>query len=80
MSDKPTGRDPVGRVAAPRQAIVKQPGRARRAKLTPAPNTDPSPETPIEREEGGVAAVPNAGPGARGENDDRLRRDRPPHW
>lgn len=62
-----------------RQAVVKQPG-ARRAKLTPAPNTDPSPETPIEREEGGVASAGPAVPGARGENDDRLRRDRPPHW
>lgn len=62
-----------------RQAVVKQPG-ARRAKLTPAPNTDPSPDTPIEREEGGVASVGEAAPGARGENDDRLKRDRPPHW
>jgi len=61
---------------APRQPIVRQRG-ARRAKLLPAPNTDPSPEAPIEREDGGVAP---AGPGSRGENDDRLRRDRPPHW
>lgn len=62
--------------ARPRQPIVRQRG-ARRARLLPAPNTDPSPDVPIEREEGGIA--PSAA-GSRGENDDRLRRDRPPHW
>ncbi|TFB55181.1 hypothetical protein [Cryobacterium tagatosivorans] len=62
--------------AGPRQPIVRQRG-ARRARLLPAPNTDPSPDVPIEREEGGTA--PSA-EGSRGENDDRLRRDRPPHW
>lgn len=67
------------RTVAPRQSIVKAPG-ARRAKLTPAPNTDSSPDTPIEREEGGVASVDKTVPGAWGENDDRLKRDRPPHW
>lgn len=61
---------------APRQPIVRQRS-ARRAKLLPAPNTDPSPEVPVEREDGGVAP---AGSGSRGENDDRLRQDRPPHW
>lgn len=65
-----------GETGAPRQPIVRQRG-ARRAKLLPAPNTDPSPDVPIEREDGGVAPA-GAGPG--GENDDRLRRDRPPHW
>ncbi|RNE56997.1 hypothetical protein [Cryobacterium tepidiphilum] len=59
----------------PRQRVVKAPGRARRAALTPAPETDPSPEVPVPRGEGGVASS-----GVRGENDDRLRRDRPPHW
>lgn len=59
----------------PRQRVVKAPGRARRAKLTPAPDTDPSPELPVPRAEGGVAST-----GVRGENDERLRRDRPPHW
>lgn len=62
--------------AVPRQPIVRQRG-ARRARLLPAPNTDPNPDVPIDREEGGVA--PSAA-GSRGENDDRLRRDRPPHW
>ena len=64
----------------PRQAIVKQPGRVRRAKLMPAPNTDPHPDPPVEREEGGVASVGSGVAGFRGENDARLKRDRPPHW
>ena len=64
------------KTGAPRQPIVRQRG-ARRSKLLPAPNTDPSPDLPIEREDGGVAPT-GAGPG--GENDERLRRDRPPHW
>lgn len=63
--------------AGPRQAVVKATGRARRARLTPAPDTDPSPESAVAREEGGVAS---AGTAARGENDDRLKQDRPPHW
>ena len=66
----------AGTTGAPRQPIVRQRG-ARRAKLLPAPNTDPSPDVPIEREEGGVAPTAS---GSRGANDDRLRRDRPPHW
>lgn len=64
----------------PRQAIVKVGGSARRARLEPAPNTDPSPDVPVEREEGGVAPVAGGRPANRGENDDRLRQDRPPHW
>jgi len=68
--------EPAGTTGAPRQPIVRQRG-ARRAKLLPAPNTDPNPDVPIEREEGGVAP---AASGSRGANDDRLLRDRPPHW
>jgi hypothetical protein len=68
---------------APRQVVVKAPGHARRAKLTPAPHTDPSPEAPRESRNGRSAdagSVASAAPGAAGENDDRLKRDRPPHW
>ncbi|MFC5928336.1 hypothetical protein [Cryobacterium melibiosiphilum] len=60
-----------------RQPIVKQPGRSRRAKLLPAPDTDPDPHPPVLREEGGVAS---ASPGSRSANDAQLRQDRPPHW
>lgn len=65
-----------------RQPIVRQPGKARRAKLLPAPDTDPHPistgsiQASVLREEGGVAQGGEA-PSA---NDARLRQDRPPHW
>jgi hypothetical protein len=60
-----------------RQPIVKAPGRSRRAKLLPAPDTDPNPHPPVLREEGGVAS---ATPGSRSANEGQLRQDRPPHW
>jgi hypothetical protein len=73
----------------PRQAVVKAPGRARRAKLTPAPDTDPSPEAPVGLRDEAVTGVADAASATSavhqrkaepGENDERLRRDRPPHW
>ena len=64
----------------PRQSVVKSAGTSRRARLTPAPDTDPDPHPPVQREEGGVVPADPAGPGTRGVNDDRLRQDRPPHW
>ncbi len=76
-----TGDTPPGPVpVAPRQAVVRQPGRARRAKLMPAPDTDPNPHPPVLREEGGVAPASGDAKGARSENEARLRQDRPPHW
>jgi len=77
-TDDPTPGTPLP--ATPRQAIVKAGGRSRRARLEPAPNTDPSPDVPVEREEGGVASASGDKPAVKGENDDRLRLDRPPHW
>jgi hypothetical protein len=66
-----------------RQPIVKSAGKSRRARLLPAPDTDPSPlistgsvQVPVLREEGGVASA-GGRPSA---NDARLRQDRPPHW
>ncbi|TFD95297.1 hypothetical protein E3T61_01000 [Cryobacterium lactosi] len=61
--------------AAPRQSVVKSAG-ARRARLTPAPDTDTSPEPP-SREEGGQTAGDGSSTSA---NDARLRQDKPPHW
>jgi len=58
---------------APRQRIVRVPG-ARRAKLTPAPGTT------VEPVKGDATAEPTAEPTERGPNDDRMRRDVPPHW
>jgi hypothetical protein len=61
--------------AEPRQRVVRSAG-ARRARLTPAPDTDPSPE-PAAREEGGQTAGDGSSTSA---NDARLRQDKPPHW
>ncbi len=74
--DAPAGSDS----GKPRQAVVKEPGRSRRAKLMPAPDTDPDPHPPVLREEGGVAPASGDARAARSENDARLRQDRPPHW
>ncbi|TFC50669.1 hypothetical protein E3O47_08220 [Cryobacterium sp. TMT2-17-1] len=81
--DKLDHRDKVGHRDAsvvPRQSVVKSAGTSRRARLTPAPDTDPDPHPPVLREEGGIVPADPAGPGTRGVNDERLRQDRPPHW
>lgn len=64
----------------PRQRVERVPG-ARRARLTPAPGSDPDPHggTDAERDEG-VAATRGATEGGKGPNDDRLRQDVPPHY
>ncbi|MEC5184046.1 hypothetical protein RCH12_001505 [Cryobacterium sp. MP_3.1] len=64
-----------GGSAEPRQSVVKSAG-ARRARLTPAPDTDTSPEPP-SREEGGQTTGDGSSTSA---NDARLRQDKPPHW
>lgn len=62
----------------PRQRVERVAG-SRRAKLTPAPGTT---NEPTEADaEGSASASPEAsGPGAVGPNDERLRRDVPPHY
>lgn len=59
----------TGSAAPERQRVVRARG-ARRAKLTPAPGSDPSPESPLEREPSRPA----------GPDDERITRERPPHW
>lgn len=70
MSDqKPGEPDAAG---DERQRIVRVPG-SRRARLTPAPGTDPAPdagEKPVRPEPRGV----------KGANDEQLLRDVPPHY
>ncbi|HAQ59867.1 MAG TPA: hypothetical protein DCR63_05555 [Microbacterium sp.] len=56
-----------------RQRVVRVPG-ARRAKLTPAPGATPE---PAPRDE---TSDPAPAPDGAGPNDDRLRRDVPPHY
>ena len=62
----------------PRQRVERATGRARRARLTPAPGSDPSPEVPVDRLEAPEPLKGKAGPGT--SDDERLTRDRPPHW
>jgi hypothetical protein len=59
-----------------RQRIERVPGR-RRARLTPAPGTIAEPAAPggDEPPDSGAPASPDTGP-----NDERLRRDVPPHY
>ena len=63
---------------APRQRIVRVRG-SRRARLTPAPGSDPEPEAPLSRDDDAPASS-GEGTGASGPNDERLRRDVPPHY
>ncbi|MFB8145335.1 hypothetical protein ACFC1W_01170 [Microbacterium sp. NPDC056003] len=58
-----------------RQRIERVPG-SRRVKLTPAPGTDLE---PVVGDEDPDAASP-ADAGASGPNDERLKRDVPPHY
>ncbi|WP_157002025.1 hypothetical protein [Agromyces laixinhei] len=62
----------------PRQRVERAAGRARRARLTPAPGSDPSPETASP----GVDDSPPPRKGKReaSADDDRITRERPPHW
>jgi hypothetical protein len=58
-----------------RQRIERVPG-SRRAKLTPAPGTTVEPlEAEDEDAEGEASTPPGQGP-----NDERMKRDVPPHW
>lgn len=57
-----------------RQRIVRVPG-SRRAKLTPAPGTDPEPTDPADERDAAVSGGDVTGP-----NDERLRADVPPHY
>ena len=61
-----------------RQRIERVKG-ARRAKLTPAPGTSAEP-VPGDETADAAAAAPDATPGSSGPNDERLRRDVPPHY
>jgi len=59
-----------------RQRVERMPG-SRRARLTPAPGTTGEPVPADADPEASPAAEPDAG---KGPNDERLRRDVPPHW
>jgi hypothetical protein len=61
--------------AEDRQRVVRVAGR-RRAQLTPAPGTQPEPAVDAEDD---ASAAPD-GTAAAGPNDERMRRDVPPHY
>lgn len=61
---------------ADRQRIERVPG-SRRVKLTPAPGTSAE---PVPADEEATDAAADASGGAPGPNDDRLKRDVPPHY
>ncbi|NLP82461.1 hypothetical protein HF576_01220 [Microbacterium sp. CFH 90308] len=60
-----------------RQRIERVPG-SRRAKLTPAPGTTPEP-VPADEEEIPDTSAEASGI-SKGPNDERLKRDVPPHY
>lgn len=60
----------------PRQRVERAPGSARRARLTPAPGSDPSPEAPTDEPE----QTPTQKKRRPQPDDDRITRERPPHW
>jgi len=60
----------------PRQRVVRS-RHGRRAQLTPAPGTTPEPVPRDEDDEGPDAAANGV---TSGPNDERLRRDIPPHY
>ncbi|MGB4137574.1 MAG: hypothetical protein WA971_13475 [Microbacterium sp.] len=68
MADGAPGED------GERQHVVRVPG-SRRAKLTAAPGTTAAPDTPDAEEPGPPASGASQGP-----NDERLRREVPPHY
>ncbi|MBS1906995.1 MAG: hypothetical protein JST33_10615 [Actinobacteria bacterium] len=70
--DAAPAEDPAAQGPESRQRIVRVRG-SRRARLTPAPGTHPEPD---ERDR---EAVP-AAKGESGPNDDRMRREVPPHY
>ncbi|WP_394552765.1 hypothetical protein ACDF64_00115 [Agromyces sp. MMS24-JH15] len=65
---------------APRQRVEKAPGRSRRARLTPAPGTDPSPESAVPGRDEDESRARKPGARKPGPDDERITRERPPHW
>jgi hypothetical protein len=75
-ADAEVAEDESTDAVSPRQHVARARG-ARRARLTPAPGSDPAPESAVpgahdDREQG--AARPTR------PEDERITRERPPHW
>jgi len=65
---------------ARRQRVERAGGRARRARLTPAPGSDPSPEEAVAATEATDETLPDRTKRRPDPDDDRITRERPPHW
>jgi hypothetical protein len=63
----------------PRQRVVRVPG-SRRARLTPAPGAIGEPDVREGDGDAVVTASRDNPTGERGPNDERLRREVPPHY
>jgi hypothetical protein len=63
----------------PRQRVERARG-ARRARLTPAPDTDPAPEAAVPGVHDDDTERPARQPDGTGADDERITRERPPHW
>ncbi len=72
-ADEPGGDGATEDTGSKRQRVERT-GR-RRARLTPVPGSDPSPETATPGE--GEPERPTRGGSP---DDDRITRERPPHW
>ncbi|MEV1131620.1 hypothetical protein [Agromyces sp. NPDC049794] len=64
----------------PRQRVERAGGRSRRARLTPVQGTDVSPEGPTPST--GDAEEPDTKRNGKSasSDDERITRERPPHW
>jgi hypothetical protein len=60
----------------PRQRVDRA-RRGRRARLTPAPGSDPAPESAVP---GAHEADEEGAPRPAPPDDERITRERPPHW
>ncbi|WP_074400984.1 hypothetical protein [Agromyces aureus] len=63
-----------------RQRVERAGGRARRARLTPAPGTDPMPEAPVPGRDASADDEDAGRATSARPEDERLRREKPPHW
>lgn len=64
----------------PRQRVERAGGRTRRARLTPVPGTDVSPEEPMPSTGDAEEADTKRKRKPASSDDERITRERPPHW
>ena len=87
MSDRPEPeRSGAERAGAARSGAAPKKRAPRRARTQPVPGSDPTPQrevpgaAPVRASEDTDQAWGDRPAAGGGENDERLRRDVPPHW